>query len=73
MKSTWHQFFLNICAIPHGSGNEKELSDYILAFAAANVLKAVQDNVWNVIIYKTASVGREGEEPVILQSHLDMA
>lgn len=65
-------YFEQLCAIPHGSGNTKAISDWCMAFAAAKGLEAEQDGLNNVIIRKPASVGRELCPPVILQGHLDM-
>lgn len=65
-------YFEEICAIPHGSGNERSLSDYICGFARARGLEYYQDSAYNVIIKKPASKGREGSAGVILQCHIDM-
>lgn len=65
-------FFEEICQIPHGSRNTKQISDYCVAFAKARDLKYIQDQDNNVIIFKDGSVGYEQEEPVIIQGHLDM-
>lgn len=68
-----HCYYFNECAkIPHGSRNEKALSDYITVFAQEHGLKYKQDDVWNVIVYKDASKGYENAEPLILQAHIDM-
>ncbi|ONI47138.1 hypothetical protein AN643_00665 [Candidatus Epulonipiscioides saccharophilum] len=64
--------FKKICSIPHGSGNEKALSDFLLGFAKNLGLKAIQDNALNLYIYKPASPGYENSTPIILQDHLDM-
>lgn len=65
-------FFEELCAIPHGSGNTKAVSDWCVAFAKARGLACVQDGANNVIIMKEATPGYEHAEPVILQGHLDM-
>lgn len=68
-----HCFYFNeTTKIPHGSRNEKALSDYVVEFAKAHNLKYVQDHVWNVIVYKDATEGYEDAAPLILQAHLDM-
>lgn len=64
--------FESICAIPHGSGNTKQISDFLMDFAAAHGLEAHQDAWNNVIIIKEAAAGYEAAEPVILQGHMDM-
>jgi len=66
------EFFEQLCAIPHGSGNTKQISDFCVAFAAERGLKYYQDDLNNVVIFKDASKGCEHAEPVILQGHLDM-
>ena len=66
------QYFEEICNIPHGSGNTKQISDFCVEFANKQGLNVVQDEVNNIIIYKNASKGYENAEPVILQGHLDM-
>lgn len=65
-------YFEEISKIPRGSGNTKAVSDYCVQFAQKHHLKYVQDEVNNVVIYKNASAGRETEEPIIIQGHLDM-
>jgi len=66
------QFFKEICAIPHGSENMEEISQYCIDFADKHSLKAIKDKANNVIIYKPASKGCENADAVILQGHLDM-
>lgn len=65
-------FFEQLCAIPHGSGNTKQISDFCVDFAKQRGLEYYQDEFNNVVIFKPASVGCEKAEPVILQGHLDM-
>ncbi len=66
------KYFLEICKIPHGSGNEKGLSDYIVNFAKERNLSFLQDEVFNLIVKKPATKGYEHSPAVIIQSHLDM-
>lgn len=66
------KFFEEICAIPHGSGNVKQISDYLVDFAKERNLKYRQDEKYNVIIWKGGSKGYENSKPVILQGHMDM-
>ncbi len=65
-------FFEEICSIPHGSGNTKQISDYLVEFAKKHSLEYIQEPCGNVIIYKKASKGYESCETVILQGHMDM-
>ncbi|MCR5704501.1 MAG: aminoacyl-histidine dipeptidase [Eubacterium sp.] len=66
------QLFEEICGIPHGSGNVEKISNYLVNFAKERKLKVRQDESYNVIIWKDASVGYEASAPVILQGHMDM-
>ena len=65
-------FFEEICAIPHGSGNTKLISDYLVEFAKARNLRYIQDQANNVIIFQDGTCGYEDHAPVILQGHMDM-
>ncbi len=65
-------YFNDICQIPHPSGEEAALRDYVLAFAAQHGLEAETDNIGNVVIRKPATAGMEDRAGVILQGHLDM-
>lgn len=64
--------FEEICSIPHGSGNTRQLAQWCVDFGEKLQLKSVMDQAGNVVIYKNGSAGREKESPVILQAHLDM-
>ncbi|MCR5799651.1 MAG: aminoacyl-histidine dipeptidase [Lachnospiraceae bacterium] len=66
------EFFEEIASIPHGSRNTKAISDHCAVFAQARNLEYHQDEDNNIIIIKEASKGRENDEPLILQGHLDM-
>lgn len=65
-------YFEEICAIPHGSGNEKAISDYCVAFAKSHGLWVRQDEANNVVIRKPATAGYENAPVVMLQGHMDM-
>ena len=66
------EYFEQICAIPHGSGNTKAISDYLAAFAREQGLRYEQDETNNVILYADGTAGYEDRAPVILQGHMDM-
>lgn len=70
-KSVFH-FFEEICNIPHGSKNEKRISDYIVHFAEKRGLYCKQDEANNVLIKKAATKGYETQPTIILQCHIDM-
>ena len=52
-------FFEEICGIPHGSRNEKFISDYLVSFAKERGLKYIQDEANNVIIFQDGTCGYE--------------
>lgn len=66
------RFFEDICAIPHGSGNEAALADYVETFARTRGLYVYRDAVHNVFVKCPASVGMEHAPAVLVQGHLDM-
>ena len=70
-KRVFH-YFEEICKIPHGSGNTKQISDYLVQFAKDHDLKYVQDEMNNVVIYKPGTAGYENAPTVIVQGHMDM-
>ncbi len=61
-------YFKQIASIPRESGNEKQISDFIVRFAKERNLEYYQDSNNNVIIRKIV----DDKEPIILQAHLDM-
>ncbi|MCR4750870.1 MAG: aminoacyl-histidine dipeptidase [Eubacterium sp.] len=65
-------FFYDMSQIPRPSGKERAISDYLVSFAKEHDLEWHRDAANNVIIIKEASAGREAEEPLILQGHMDM-
>lgn len=65
-------YFEEISKIPHGSGNTKLISDYCAEWAKSQGFEYHQDSSNNIIIIKEASAGRENENPIIIQGHLDM-
>ena len=64
--------FYQISQIPHGSGNEKGISDYFCAWAKELGLEAEQDELNNVLIRKAATAGYENAPAVMMQAHMDM-
>ena len=66
------EYFEKLCAVPHGSGNTKIISDLCVGFAQELGLKWRQDALNNVVIWKGGTPGYENAEPVILQGHMDM-
>ena len=64
--------FRALCSIPHGSGNTDRISAYCFSFAEENGLEAARDDTGNVVIFLPASEGREKDDTIILQGHMDM-
>lgn len=65
-------YFEEICGIPHGSRNTKEISDYLARFAQQHELEYYQDEWNNIVMIQEASAGYENAEPIIIQGHMDM-
>lgn len=68
--SQYLNYFYDICKIPHGSHNEKALSEYLINFAKEHNLKYKTDDVYNVIIYKDGT--SKSDKVLALQAHIDM-
>ena len=65
-------YFEKLCSIPHGSGNTKKISDYIVSFAKENNIRYAQDELNNVLLFCDGTCGYEDHAPVIIQGHMDM-
>ncbi|MDD2493799.1 MAG: aminoacyl-histidine dipeptidase, partial [Tissierellia bacterium] len=65
-------YFEEISRIPRGSGNEKQISDYLYNLAKGKGWEVIQDDALNVIIKKPATKGYENAPVVMLQGHMDM-
>ena len=65
-------YFEKLCSIPHGSGNTKQISDYLVSFAREQGIRYIQDDLNNVIFFQEGTCGLEDKAPVILQGHMDM-
>ena len=61
------QIFADICAIPHTSGHETHLRNWIAAQAAARGLPVCTDPVGNLRIDRPAAPGFENAPTIILQ------
>ena len=64
--------FAQILKIPHCSGNEKAIGDYIISVADRLGHEWKRDRVGNIVVRKKAKPGHQRSKPVILQGHLDM-
>ena len=65
-------YFEKLCSMPHGSGNTKIISDYLVSFAKEQGIRYIQDELNNVLFFQEGTCGYEDHEPVILQGHMDM-
>lgn len=70
-KNLW-KHFEKITSIPHCSGNETQLGEYLLAYAKGRKLEAERDSNGNVVIRLPATPGYEDRPVVVLQGHMDM-
>lgn len=66
------EYFIEVSKIPRKSGEEKQIREYLENFAKARNLNYVKDEYENIIIYKSATKGREKEETLAFQAHTDM-
>lgn len=64
--------FSQILNIPHCSGNERALGDYIISVAKSSDLEWKRDKAGNLVVRKKATAGHEKAGTVILQAHMDM-
>ncbi|MDE7434100.1 MAG: hypothetical protein K2M43_03220, partial [Mycoplasmoidaceae bacterium] len=66
------EYFAKLCNIPHGSGNEKQVSEFIAETLRpyCKEVKVYQDGT--VYAYKEATPGYEDRKTVCLQGHMDM-
>jgi len=66
------EFFEAINQVPRVSKHEKEISDFLVAWAKERNLTVHQDDAFNVIIIKDGQGKLKDAQPVILQGHMDM-
>jgi len=70
-KLLWDNF-KQICAIPHPSKHEKEITEWLVKWAKEHKISVVVDSVGNIILSKPATKGFESRKGVVLQGHIDM-
>ena len=66
-------YFEELAAIPHGSRNTRQISDYLISFAKEHGLECYQDEANNVVIIQEASAGYESADPIIMQGQIGRA
>ena len=64
------KFFKEISDIPRGSGNEREIRNYLVKFAIDRNLEVFTDKYYNVIIRKNTN--KNSNEYLAFQAHTDM-
>lgn len=70
-QELWH-FFDKICQIPHPSGKEEKIREYIVNYGKNLSLQTQIDEVGNILICKPATPGYEKAPILLLQAHIDM-
>lgn len=65
-------YFEQLTKIPHGSGNVREISDYLVEFAREQGVRCIQDEALNVVMFKEATEGYESAPVLMIQGHMDM-
>ena len=68
----FYKWFEEITRIPHGSGHEEEIAQFLEIFARERGLACVRDKWNNILIRVPATPGYENEPSVLLQGHMDM-
>ncbi len=66
------RYFEDLTRIPRGSGNEKQVTDYLIDFAKEHDLEWHRDEFLNVLIRKKATKGYEDRPGIIFQGHTDI-
>ena len=66
------EYFEEICAVPRETDSCDGICAYLRNFAGKYGLDFKEDDAHNIVIFKPASFGYEGQEPVILQCHTDI-
>jgi dipeptidase D len=70
-QALW-EIFATLCAIPHASGHEAAVREYISEYALARGCAVKNDKFGNLLLSKAATPGCEKAKSVVLQAHLDM-
>ena len=70
-KHLWDIFY-DFTQTPRPSKHEEKIQRYLEEFADKNGLKWIKDSAGNIVIYVPGKNGRENDEPVLIQNHIDM-
>ena len=64
--------FAQICNIPHPSGSEDKIRQYLVDFAVEKGVEHKVDEAGNVYMSKPATAGYEDRKGIVIQAHMDM-
>ncbi|MBO5878886.1 MAG: aminoacyl-histidine dipeptidase [Alistipes sp.] len=64
--------FAQICNIPHPSGSEDKIRQYLVDFAVEKSVEHKVDEAGNVYMSKPATAGYEDRKGIVIQAHMDM-
>lgn len=67
----WKHFYA-ITQIPHPSGHEEQIRQYVLDFAKKNNVEYQEDATGNIVLRKPATPGMENRKGLVMQAHFDM-
>jgi dipeptidase D len=67
----WNIFY-DFTQTPRPSKKEDKIIEYLVNLAKENKLNYIVDKANNVIIYVPGKNGRENDEPLLVQNHIDM-
>lgn len=70
-KHLWNIFY-DFTQTPRPSKKEEKIIEYLEKLALDNSLEYIKDNAQNIIIKVPGKNGREQDDPVIIQNHIDM-
>lgn len=66
------QAFYGLCAIPHPSGKEEKMGQYLMELLVGRGLAPEMDKRGNILCDVPATLGLEDRPKLILQAHMDM-
>ncbi|RLD27684.1 MAG: cytosol nonspecific dipeptidase [Bacteroidetes bacterium] len=70
-EQLWNKF-ADLNAVPRPSKKEERIIAFMKYFGKKLGLETIEDEVGNVIIKKSATLGMEDRKTIVMQSHLDM-
>ncbi|MBC76250.1 MAG: aminoacyl-histidine dipeptidase [Halobacteriovoraceae bacterium] len=70
-KKLWDVFY-DFTQTPRPSKHEEKIQEYLIDLAKKHSFECQKDSVGNIIMYVPGKNGREDDEPVLVQNHIDM-